>query len=257
LYSKYFWAVPVSDLHPIYGRVRSGAGIEPGARTLPCFHLTCQANEKLAGVVRVGTVHSVSRRQKRERKTAKTVTLLASVLMSMALVMGCLDRTEQPLIQVQKDLEQVLRTAMLNGDIRMLRTRDHLTVMIAERLLFDAGSHEIKPDGIEVLKQMGVLFKAASFKEIRVAGHADKASISDHASQYFERLARSKARATQVARVLKEQGVDSQSVVTEWYGDIRPIASNETQEGQRMNRRVEIVLHTGTRADTLLSGLLP
>ena len=36
------------------------------------------------------------------------------------------------------------------------------------------GSHEVKPDGIDLLKQMGVLFKAASLKEIRVAGHADR-----------------------------------------------------------------------------------
>jgi chemotaxis protein MotB len=190
-------------------------------------------------------------------ETVKTVTFFASVLMSTILSIGCADRTEQPLIQVQKDLEQVLRTALLNGDIRMLRTRDHLTVVVTERLLFDAGSHEIKPDGIEVLKQMGALFKAASFKEIRVAGHADKASVSDRSNQYFEKLALSKARATQTVRVLKEQGVDSQSFVIEWYGDIRPIASNETQEGRQMNRRVEIALHAGTRSDTLLSGLLP
>jgi chemotaxis protein MotB len=45
--------------------------------------------------------------------------------------------------------------------------------------------------------------------------------------------------------VLKGDGVDSPSFVIEWYGDIRPIASNETQEGWQMNRRVEIVLYTG------------
>lgn len=49
--------------------------------------------------------------------------------------------------------------------------------MITERLLFNAGSYEIKPDGIEALKRMGVLFKTASFKEIRVAGHADKRGL--------------------------------------------------------------------------------
>ena len=187
----------------------------------------------------------------------KTVTLLASGLMSMALLMGCIDRTEQPLFQVQKDLEQVLGTALLNGDIRMQRVRDHLTVMITERLLFDVGSHEIKPDGIEVLKHMGVLFKTAPLKEIRVAGHADKASTSDRSNRYFEKLALSKARATQTVRVLKENGVDSQSFTVEWYGDIRPIASNETEEGRQMNRRVEIVLYAGTRSDTLINDLRP
>jgi chemotaxis protein MotB len=178
-------------------------------------------------------------------ETMQTVTLLASVLMSLALVVGCADSTEQRLRQMQNELERVLHTALRNGDVRMQRTSDHLTVVIAERLLFDAGSHEIKPDGIEVLKQMGVLFKTAPLKEIRVVGHADKASASDGSNQYFERLALSKARATQTVGVLKGDGVDSKTFIIEWYGDIRPIATNETEEGRQMNRRVEIVLFAG------------
>ena len=175
----------------------------------------------------------------------RTVTLLGSALMSMILLTGCIDRTEQQLLQVQKDLEHLFGTALLNGDIKMQRARDHLTVVMTERLLFDAGSHEVKPDGIDLLKRMGVLFKAASFKEIRVAGHADKASVKDHSDGYFEKLALSKARATQTVQVLQENGAASQSFIIEWYGDIRPIASNETEQGRRMNRRVEIVLYSG------------
>ena len=178
-------------------------------------------------------------------ETVQIVTFLASVLMSLALVIGCADSAEQRLRLMQNELERVLHTALRDGDIRMQRTSDHLTVVIAERLLFDAGSRDLKPDGIEVLKQMGVLFKTASFKEIRVAGHADKVSASDGSNQYFERLALSKARATQTVGVLKGDGVDSQSFIVEWYGDIRPIATNETEEGRQKNRRVEIVLYAG------------
>ena len=163
--------------------------------------------------------------------------------MSLALVIGCADRTEQRLRQVQNELEHVLRVALRNGDVTLQRASDHLTVVIAERLLFDAGSYEIKPDGINVLKQMGVLFKTAAFKEIRVVGHADKASASDHSNQYFKKLALSKARATQTVLVLRGNGVDLQSFIVEWYGDIRPIASNETEDGRQLNRRVEIVLY--------------
>ena len=181
----------------------------------------------------------------------KTVTCLASGLMSLALVLGCADGTEQRLRQVQHELEQVLRTAVRAGDIRMQRANDHLTVVIAERLLFDAESDEIKPDGIDVLTQIRVLFKTAAFKEIRVVGHADKNSASDRSNQYFEKLALSKARATHTVHVLKGDGVDSQSFIIEWYGDDRPIASNETEDGRQMNRRVEIVLYPGVLRDTL------
>ncbi len=75
-------------------------------------------------------------------ETVQTVTFLASVLMSLALVIGCADSAEQRLSQMQNELERVLRTALRDGDVRMQRTNDHLTVVIAERLLFDAGSRE-------------------------------------------------------------------------------------------------------------------
>ena len=180
-----------------------------------------------------------------ERETVKTVTVLAHVLMSLVLVAGCADPTEQRLRQVQHELEQVLRTALRDGDISFQRTSDHLTIVIAERLLFDAGSPEITPNGIDVLTRMGIVFNSASFKEIRVAGHADKASVSDPSTQYFEKLALSKARATHTVRAMKAYGANSQSFIVEWFGDIRPIASNETEEGRQMNRRVEIMLYTG------------
>ena len=176
----------------------------------------------------------------------KSVTFLANVLMSLVLTVGCVDPTEQRLRQVQHELEQVLRTALRDGDISIQRASDHLTIVIAERLLFDAGSPEIKPNGIDVLTRMGIVLNAASFKEIRVAGHADKAPFSEPSTQYFEKLALSKARATHTVRAIKEYGANSQSFIVEWFGDIRPIASNETEEGRQMNRRVEILMYTGT-----------
>ena len=181
----------------------------------------------------------------RERETVKTVTVLAHVLMSLVLVAGCADPTEQRLRLVQQELAQVLRTALHDGDISIQRTSDHLTIVIAERLLFDAGSPVITPSGIDVLTRMGVVFNAASFKEIRVAGHADQAPVSDPSTRYFEKLALSKARATHTVRAMKASGTNSQRVIVEWFGGIRPIASNETEEGRQMNRRVEILLYAG------------
>lgn len=176
----------------------------------------------------------------------KTVMLPVHILMILVLLIGCADSTEQRLGQVQNNLEQMFRAKLLAGDLKIQRARDHLTVVITERLLFNVGSDEIKPDGIEVLRQMGTLFKAAPLKEIRVAGHGDIASASDHSKTYFEKLALSKARATHAIAVLRENGMDSQSFIIEWYGDIRPIASNGTEAGRQMNRRVEILLYMET-----------
>jgi chemotaxis protein MotB len=167
----------------------------------------------------------------------KAVTCMASVLVSLALVACCADRPEQGLTQVRHELEQVLGTALREGAISIQQAGDHLTIVIAERLLFDDGSPEIVPNGIDVLTRMGIVFNAASFKEMRVAGHADKATVSGPSIQYFEKLALSKARATHTVRAMKANGATSQSFIVEWFGDLRPIASNETEAGRQRNRR--------------------
>ena len=169
--------------------------------------------------------------------------LWVSVLLCIILFVGCTDRTDQSLIQVQRELEQSLQANIVKGDLRLQRAGDHLTLIISERLLFDAEGDEVKPDGIEVLQQLGNLMNAAPIKDIRVVGHGYRTSGSGSLNvQVSQKLALSKARATQAVRLLKDNGVDARKLSAEWYGNIRPIASNETEIGQRMNRRVEIVL---------------
>ena len=177
-------------------------------------------------------------------RSLRTAALLgAVVLVSAGGMTGCTERADEKLIQVQENLGHVFGVALRNGDLRIQLARDHLTIVMTERLLFVGGGHDIRPEGKEALKQIGGLFKQASFKEIRVAGHADKAG-SDDSLAYFEKLELSKARAIQTVRVLKENGLNSQNVIIEWYGDIRPVARNETAQGRQMNRRVEIMVYT-------------
>lgn len=69
-----------------------------------------------------------------------------------------------------------------------------------------------------------------------IAGHADISgtdAINDPLSQ---------ARADSVARFLVQEGVAQNLIQTAGYGSNRPIASNDTDEGRRQNRRVEITL---------------
>ena len=44
---------------------------------------------------------------------------------------------------------------------------------------------------------------------------------------------------------LGETELDSQRYMVQGYGDIRPIASNETEDRRQLNRRVEVVLYAG------------
>ena len=68
-------------------------------------------------------------------------------------------------------------------------------------------------------------------------GHAD----SDGTFGYNAGL--SKARSLNVAEYLRNQLEDTDlDIEAVWFGERRPAATNETEEGRARNRRVEIVI---------------
>jgi outer membrane protein OmpA-like peptidoglycan-associated protein len=71
---------------------------------------------------------------------------------------------------------------------------------------------------------------------ILVEGHTD----SDGGNEYNQKL--SEERAGSVANQLLGRGVVQSRVTRVGYGETQPIASNETSDGKRQNRRVEIAI---------------
>ena len=72
--------------------------------------------------------------------------------------------------------------------------------------------------------------------DVLVLGHTD--SVGSDA--YNETL--SEKRANSVDNFLVSRGVASSRLDSEGYGETDPVASNETEEGRQLNRRVEVVV---------------
>ena len=68
----------------------------------------------------------------------------------------------------------------------------------------------------------------------RIEGHTD----STGSAELNQRL--SQERAQSVMNYLIEKGIPSERMTSVGYGEDRPIADNNTREGRRTNRRVEI-----------------
>ncbi|WP_235296879.1 OmpA family protein [Portibacter marinus] len=76
----------------------------------------------------------------------------------------------------------------------------------------------------------------SSGKKIVVSGHTDSESSAAFNMQLGQR------RAERVRSKILSMGISGDQVVAESYGETRPIASNETEEGKQKNRRVEIII---------------
>jgi len=116
-----------------------------------------------------------------------------------------------------------------------------LVVTFLDEILFDSGKAKIKEGGFASLdKVCGVIVAKASDLDVGVEGHTDNEPIKY--SRWQSNWELSTARANSVVHYLVEKGVDPARLAAIGYGEHRPVASNDTPESRRKNRRVEIVI---------------
>lgn len=129
------------------------------------------------------------------------------------------------------------------GQLQVRQYKNMLTVDLAEQLFFDSGQANLKTSGKQVLKKVGESLKAYDDKIIRVIGHTDNVPIAKSRQKNFpSNWELSVARATTVVRYLQEIGIPPERMVASGRGEYAPIAPNNTADGRKKNRRIEITL---------------
>lgn len=103
----------------------------------------------------------------------------------------------------------------------------------AGSIYFQSGSANLSPKSAGILEEVLDIVQRCRDLRIQVAGHTD--SIGAAAAN--QRL--SEARAKSVAEYLTDNGVDPARVTAIGYGEVRPVADNDTARGRRLNRRIE------------------
>jgi OOP family OmpA-OmpF porin len=99
---------------------------------------------------------------------------------------------------------------------------------------FEFDSAQLTPNAQNVLN--GVAERLVNNPDVRVSieGHTD----SRGSDQYNKDL--SQRRAESVATYLNQRGVEANRMRAVGYGEERPVATNDTEEGRFQNRRVEL-----------------
>ncbi len=104
-------------------------------------------------------------------------------------------------------------------------------------VLFDTGKSTLDTTAAgPYLDRVARLLTTKTAKAVAVEGHTD----SDGSATLNDGL--SKARSVAVAEALSSRGVVAQRLSTSGYSFNRPVASNATEAGKRLNRRVEIIV---------------
>jgi chemotaxis protein MotB len=153
------------------------------------------------------------------------------------------------LTATNQQLSDKLKDELKKGQISISLLEDQLRLSVLQEVLFDSGSAELRDSGKDVLDKVGSALKDVSGELIAVEGHTDNVKIGPSILARFPtNWELSTARATTVVRYLQDKGIAPQELSAAGFGEYRPTASNQTEEGRQQNRRIEVVLSDAVKA---------
>lgn len=108
------------------------------------------------------------------------------------------------------------------------------TMMDLRNTMFDFDKDVIKEAAKEPLNKVVAWLQEHPKVKVEISGHTDNKGSDKYNQDLSERRARA------VYNYFISQGVDKFRLAYAGYGKTRPIATNDTEEGRQMNRRVEL-----------------
>jgi two-component system copper resistance phosphate regulon response regulator CusR len=164
------------------------------------------------------------------------------------------------LTDLRNELEQALAPEISRGEATVGFGREGLVISLREAGFFDSGSAGVKAGSQPAFSRMAKLLGERQYN-IRIEGHTDNVRI--HNTQYSSNWELSTARATEMIRLLiVKYSFAPERLSAGGYGEYHPIASNSTEAGRALNRRVDVVVlgrhETGPGlSDSPMSGTKP
>ncbi|BAO44597.1 OmpA family protein [Thiolapillus brandeum] len=137
----------------------------------------------------------------------------------------------------QRELEEQLAREQAAHELEIQRMKDDsLKLTLNNEVSFDFDSAEIKHGFQQTLDKLASVIQKYDKTVVHVVGHTDSVGSAAYNQQLSERRARA------VGRYLSAHGVAAGRIHTEGRGESEPRATNATEAGRQLNRRVEIFL---------------
>jgi len=137
----------------------------------------------------------------------------------------------------KKDFEKVLASEVKAGDIAIQKVgQNDLLITMTAQTAFDFDSTVIKPGFYTTMDKVANVLVRYGKTQLTIVGHTDNVGTEQYNQTLSERRAKS------VNDYLINKGVLIQRLAYVGRGETAPRASNATEEGRRLNRRVEILV---------------
>lgn len=139
-----------------------------------------------------------------------------------------------------RKLAERLASMVESGKLTVKVRNGKMVIELSNNILFASGKTSVKDEGQAALTELAGVLKDIGNRSFLVTGHTDNVPISN--KRFSSNWELSTARAVNVVQFLQGAGVPPTQLAAAGYGEYDPVASNESDEGKALNRRIEIVL---------------
>jgi chemotaxis protein MotB len=143
--------------------------------------------------------------------------------------------------EIYQRLDAQIQPAASSPKEQLEQLQNLVRLTLADSLLFPSGSAQLSESGKAALARLAPALKDLSNQRIVVKGFSDDSPVGMPLMQrIISNVELSKARAAAVQGFLAVQGVPQDIIFISGLGESHPVASNDTEQGRALNRRVEI-----------------
>ena len=142
-------------------------------------------------------------------------------------------------------LDTPILTYTIDDLVKVSQQESEILIELSADILFDFDKSTLKQSAVASLNKAANRIKEDSIGDVRIEGHTD----SKGSNEYNQTLSEKRAISVQNWFV-SDGGLSSVQFVTKGFGELKPVASNTTEEGadnpigRQRNRRVEIIIKT-------------
>ncbi len=143
-------------------------------------------------------------------------------------------------VDIFREINSFIRKKNLGGNVKATFTEGKIVLKIDGKALFNTGSADLLPDATRILSGIVKIANQNPQYDLDIQGHTDSRPIKN--AKFASNWELSAIRATHVLQYFIQNGTSSERLTATGFGDLRPVAGNDTPKGRSKNRRVEFVL---------------
>lgn len=144
-------------------------------------------------------------------------------------------------LQEFQTLSDMFKEMVAAEGVEIYQRRGRMIVALPSSVLFGSGKADLSERGSGTLAKVAAKLKDFENRRFLVAGHTDNVPVGEGIA-FQDNWELSTARALRVLHFLIEQGLDPGNLAAAGYGQHDPVRSNNSKNGRRLNRRIELIL---------------